>query len=121
MGWYFWSMSHQLICHPHGQEHRHARADADDLDVRDLAQTAEQLFQHLGRQHQRIAARKQHIPHLGSALEIIDLHLEIRAGEGCRWVADDARAGAIAAVGGALGGNQHQHPVGVTMHQPGHG
>ena len=47
--------------------------------------------------------------------------LEFGAREGGRGVADDARAGAVAAVGGALGGDQHQHPVRVAVHQPGHG
>ena len=35
--------------------------------MRDLAQAAEQLFQQLGRQRQRVAAGEQHIPHLGGA------------------------------------------------------
>ncbi len=104
-----------------GMKTGHARADAHDLDVRDLAQAAEDLFQDLGRQHQRVAAGEQHVAHLRGALEVLDLHLELGAREGRRGVADDARAGAVAAVGGALGGDQHQHAVGVAVHQPGHG
>ena len=116
-GWYFCQHVAQLVGDPHGHEDRHAAADADDLDVRDLAQAAEQLFQQLGRQGERVAAGEEHIAHLGGALEVIDLHLEIGAREGGARVADDARAGAVAAVGGALGGDQHQHPVGVAVHQ----
>ena len=53
----------------------------------------------------------------GVRLEVVDLQLEFGAGEGGAGVADDARAGAVAAVGGALGRDQHQHPVGVAVHQ----
>ena len=59
---------------------------------------AEQFFQQLGRQGQRIAAGEEHIPHLGGALEVFDLRVEIDAGEGWDGIANDARAGAVAAV-----------------------
>ncbi len=108
----------ELVGYAHGQEHRHARADADDLDMGDLAQPAEDLFQDARGQHQRVAAGEQHVAHLRRALEVFDLQVELFAREGCRWIADDARARAVAAIGCALGGDQHQHPVRVAMHQP---
>ena len=81
----------------------------------------EQFFQDFGREHQRVAAGKQHIPHLRRALEILDLHLEFLAVEGLPGVADDARACAVTAIGRALGRDQHEHPVRVAVDQPGHG
>ena len=107
----------QLIGDAHGHEDRHARADAHDLDVRDLAQAGEDLFQDLGCQHERVAAGEQYIAHLGGMPQIFQLQLELGPREGGSWVTHDARAGAVAAVGSALGGDQHQHPVGVAVHQ----
>jgi hypothetical protein len=69
----------QFLCDAHGQEDRHARADPHDLDVRNFAQAAQDLFQDLGGQHQRVAAGEQHVAHLGSAFEILDLGFELLA------------------------------------------
>ena len=110
----------QFVGDAHGHEDRHARADAHDLDVRDLAQAAQDLLQDAWRQHQRVAAGEQHIAHLRCVPQVFELHLELGAREGRRGVAHDARAGAVAAVGGALGGDQHQDAVRVAVHQPGH-
>ena len=38
----------EVVVDPLGHEDRHARADADDLDVLDLAQAAQRTFEHLG-------------------------------------------------------------------------
>ena len=59
----------QFLGDAHGHKDRDARANADNLDMRDFAQPGEQLFQHLGRQHERVTPGEQHIPDLWGALE----------------------------------------------------
>ena len=107
--------------HAHGQKDGHARADADDLHVGDGPQAAENHVHQLGSQHHRVAAGEQHVANLGRALDIVDLGVEISPAEGLGRVADDAAAGAVAAVAGALGGHQHEHAIRIAMHQAGHG
>ena len=70
---------------------------------------------------QRIAAREQHVAHLGVDFEIGQRLVPLAGGElvFAARIADDARARAIAAVGRAGSGGQEQHPVGITMDQPG--
>ena len=85
--------------------------------MRNLAQAGEDLFQDLRCQDERVTTGEQHIAHLRSAAQVFQLKLELSPLEGGRWVAYDAAARAVAAVGSALGGNQHQHPVGVAVHQ----
>ena len=46
---------------------------------------------------------------------------EIGAAERLGRVADNAAARAVAAIAGALRGDEHQHAVGIAMHQSGHG
>ena len=111
----------QIIGDALGHEDRHAGSDADDLDMRDLAQPGQDLLQDLGRQDKRVTTREQHIPYLGGVFEIIDLHVELVPRERLGWVADDTRPRAVTAIGGALGGNQHQHPIRVAMDQSRHG
>ena len=107
----------QLACDPHGQENGDAGANANNLDVRNLAQAGQDLFQDLGRQHQRIATGKEHVPHLRCPPQVLKLHVELFAAEGLPWITHDARTGTVAAVRGALGRDKHQNAVGVTVHQ----
>ncbi len=80
----------QFLGDPHGHEDWDPRADPNDLDVRYLPQAGEELFQQFGRQGERVAAREQYVPYLGSALQIIDLGLKIRPREGGGWVTHNA-------------------------------
>ena len=65
----------QLVVHPLGHEHRDARADADDLDVRDLAQAADDRLEQLRGQRQAVAAGDQNVAHLRRAAEVFELRL----------------------------------------------
>ena len=103
-----------------GQKNRHPAADAYYLDVLDLVQLAQEEIQQAGRQSQAVAAGEKHVAHLRGAAQVIKLHFKFGFTEGGGGVADNAAAGTVAAVAGALGGHQHQHPVGVAMHQPRH-
>jgi hypothetical protein len=120
-GWYLLQHVAELGRDAHGQKDGHARADADDLDVGDGPQAAEDHVHQLGGQHHRVAAGEQHVADLRRALDVVDLGVELGPAEGLRRVADDAAAGAVAAVAGALGGDEHQHPVGVAVDEAGHG
>ncbi len=111
----------QLFCDALRHKHRHTRADADDLDVRDGPQSRQQVIQHLGRQRERIAAGKHHVADLGRARDVINLRVVLGQRELRRRVADDPAACAIAAVRSALRRHQHQHAIRVTMHQSRHG
>ena len=74
---------HQLGVDALRQEDRHARADADDLHMRDRAQPGEQLVQHLDRQSQRIAARDEHVAHLRVGGDVGDLLRGSRPMQNC--------------------------------------
>ncbi len=111
----------QFLRDAHGHEHGDAGADADDLDVGDLAQFGEQAAEHLGRQSEGVAAGEQHVAHLGGVAQVIELEFVLVGFKGLGGVAHDAAAGAVAAVTGALRGDEHQHAVRVAVHQAGHG
>ena len=110
----------KFLCYALRHENWYARADTHDLHMRNFAQPAQQLFQNLRSQHQRIATRKQDIPNLWCILDVINLHLEFMTVESLARVANDTRAGAITAVGSTLSCYQHQHTIRVAMHQPWH-
>ena len=111
---------HQLRRDALRHEDRHAAADADDLDVLDGAQPAQDVLQHLRREQQRVAAAEQHVADCRRGGDVGDLPIVVAAAELRAGVADDAAARAVAAVAGALGRDQHQHPVGIAMHQARH-
>ena len=110
----------QLVVDALRQEDRHARADADDLDVGDLAQPAQDRLEELGRQRQAVAAADEHVAHLRRPAQVVELRLVLGAVEVLGRVAHDARPRAVAAVGRALRGDEHQHPVGVAVDQARH-
>ncbi len=83
----------------------------------DLAQAGKDLLQQARGEGERVSAGKQHIADLWSAFDIVYLQLEILAGEGLGGITHDARAGAVAAVDRALGGDQHQHSIRVAVDQ----
>ena len=110
----------ELVVDPLRQEHRHARADPDDLDVGDLAEAAEDRLEELRRERQAVAAADQHVADLRRAAQVVELRLVVLAVEVLGRVADDPRPRAVAAVARALGRDEHQHPVRVAMHEAGH-
>ena len=111
----------QLVVDALRQEDRHPRADADDLDVRDLSQAAQDRLEELGRQGQSVATGDEHVAHLGRSAQVLELRLMLLAVEVLRRVTDDARARAVAAIRGALRGHQHQDPVRIAVDESGHG
>ena len=103
------------------QEDRDARADAQKFDVRNRAQPAQQIFQLLIAQQQRVAAAQQHVADFRMLRDVCDLPVEFGMEIVAAGVADQPRARAITAIRGAAVGDQEQHAVGIAMHEAGHG
>ena len=102
------------------QEDRYPRADAQKLHVRDRAQTAQQMFQLLVAEQQRVAAAQQHVAHLRMAADVLDLPVELGMEIVAAGVAHQPRPRAIPAIRRAPVRHQEQHPVGITVHQARH-
>ena len=105
---------------PLRQENRDAGADAEELDVRDRAQAAEDFFQLVVAEEQRVAAGKQHVAHFGVFFEIFEGGFKLGVQFLFAHAADDAGAGAIAAVARATIGHEKQHAIRIAMDEPGH-
>ena len=101
------------------QEDGHARADADDFDVRDGAQAEQDALQDVLRQRQWIAAGEQYVADFGRGGDVVQLLLVGGGVEHHVAIADQTAARAKAAVAGALRRQQHQDAVGIAMDQPG--
>ncbi len=110
----------QLVVDALRQEDRHAAADPDDLDVRDLAEPAQDLLEQLRREGQAVAAGDEDVADLRGPPQVLELGLVVAAVEVLGRVADDPRAGAVPAVRGALGRDEHQHAIGVAVDEPRH-
>ncbi len=103
-----------------GQEHRDARADADELHVLDRAQPAQQMLELLVRKQQRVAPGKEHVTHLGVCLDVAQRLLVFRMEIVVLRVGNQPAAGAIPAVGGAAVRHQEKHPVRIAVHETRH-
>ena len=104
-----------------GRNVGNARADAQKFQVRNRAQPAQQIFQLVVAQQQRVAAAQQDVADFGMKRDVFDLAIEFRMEIVAAGVADEPRARAVAAIRGATVGDQEQHAVGIAMHQAGHG
>ena len=99
-----------------GIDDRHARVNADDLDMTDAAELGHHLAQTLGRQHQRIAAGKNDFPDFGALAQIGDRTRQCLVGQH-RGAAGPHRlaAEAEAAIDGADIDQLEQRAVGIAM------
>ncbi len=110
---------HQGFGDAHGKHRRHLAAEADELDVLDRPQAAEQVVELVVGDGQGIAARQQDVANFRMRFDVCerpvpltDRELVVAAG-----LADHARARAVAAIGRAETGGQEQHPVGIAVNQ----
>ncbi len=108
---------HQLGRDALRQEAGDAGADAQELEVRDVAQPAEQLVEGGVRHQQRVAAGEQHVAHLVMRLQVGDHGVDAAAERLELALADQAAAGAVAAVGRASVEDEEEHAVGIAVHQ----
>jgi hypothetical protein len=88
-----------------GEEDGDAGADPDELEVGDGAELAEQMFEFVVVEQERVATAEQDVADLGSAADVIDLAVKLGVEIVSGGIADEARACAIAAVGGAAIGS----------------
>jgi hypothetical protein len=102
---------------PLRQDDGYLRADAEELDVADAAQPAEQPVELLVAQRERVAAGDEHVADLGVGLDVAQRPLPLAEAEVvvAADLADHAGAGAVAAVGRAEGRGEEQRPVGVAV------
>ena len=103
-----------------GRKIGNARAEAEKFHVRNRAQPAQQIFQLLVAQQQRVAAAQQHVADFRMRGDIGDLPVEFGMEIVAAGVAHQPRAGAITAIAGAAVRDQKQHAVGIAMHQARH-
>ena len=98
-------------------EDGHARANADDFNMRDVSKTAEDPLKEFRRKGEPVAAADQYVAHLWCASQIVELRFVIFGVEVLRWVTNDARTCAVAAIRCALRGDEHQHAIWVAVHK----
>ena len=103
------------------QHHGDFRADAQELDVLDRPQPAEQPVELVVAQRQRIAAGQQDVAHFAMAFEIFERFFPLTGREliFAARIAHHAGAGAIAAIGRAGARGEEQHPIGIAVDETG--
>ncbi len=84
------------------------------------AQPLQNSFELVVAEEQGIAAAQQHIAHFGVRFEIAINLLELGMQFLFAHAADDAAAGAVAAIAGATIGDEKEHAIRIAMHEAGH-
>ena len=79
------------------------------------------LLEQVVGEHQGVAAGEEHVPDLLMLPDILDTGFDLLHGHGAVLLPGEPATGAVAAVHGALVGDQEQHPVRVPMGQALHG
>ena len=109
----------ERVVDAHGEDHRDARADADDLDVRDGAHLRDDLLQPVGRQGQGIAPRDENVADGRGASDVVDGLAQVLAGDGRLLLPDQAPPVAVATIDGAPIDGQQQAAVRVAVEDTG--
>ena len=112
----FLEHAHQLVVHAHRQRHRHARADAHDVDVLDGAHAADDPLELVGRQRQRVAARDEHVADLRRAPHVVERRAQPLHADDAVVLPDQAPPVAVAAVDRAAIERQQEHAIGIAVH-----
>ncbi len=102
------------------QHRRHLRADADELDVRNLAQPAEDVVELLVGERERVAAGDQHVADCRRRADVVEHRFEAGIRGRQLAVADHARSRAVAAISRAEVEREEQHAIRIAMHETGH-
>lgn len=117
----FFQHGAQLGRYALGHDDGSAAAYADNFHVRNGAQAADYAFELFVGKQQRVAAREQHVAHFGVRRNVLDifvysvcLHLAV-------LLSRKASARAVAAVHGALVGDEYEHAVGIAVRKSRHG
>ena len=98
-------------------DHGSAGAQADNLHMRYLAQTRDDVFQAFVAHHQGIAAGEQHVAHAFCLLDILQGLLDAVGRAFVVGLAGKAAARTVAAVHRAHVGDEEQHAVGIAVCQ----
>lgn len=104
-----------------GEENGDAGADAEEFEMGNGPGAGEELVELFVREEEGISTREEDIADFGVLFEVAEGFVEIGVELLLTGSADDAAAGAVAAVGGAAVGDEEENPVGVTMNQAGDG
>ncbi len=104
----------EIVGDPLRQVMRDAGVDADDLDVRDVAQVLEEVLETPVRQHQGVAAGEDDVANLGMLAQVLERRIELVERDLLR-ISDLAAARAKPTVGRADGADQEEDAVGVPV------
>ena len=110
---------YQILGDALGQKNGHSGPYPDDVHVRDTSQAMQQPLQNLLRQNQRITPGEEHVPDLRCGRDVVQLSLVVRRAKLDVGIPYDATSSTETAIAGALGGNQHEYPIGIAMYQAG--
>ena len=86
-----------------------------------LAKLADDVFKPVIVLHESVAAGEQDVADLGMVADILEAGIDLLGGNGGVMLACEPSAGAVAAVHGALVGDEEQDPVGIAVGQTGNG
>ena len=111
----------KLGCDPLRTDDGGAGADAYDFNMGHLAKLADDVFKPVIVLHESVAAGEQDIANLGMVADILEAGIDLLGGNGGVMLACEPSAGAVAAVHGALVGDEQQHTVGIAVSQAGGG
>ena len=103
-----------------GQKDRHARSDAEKFDMGDAAETLEDFLELRVREEQGIASGKENVAHFVVFFEVAEGGFEVRLQLLLTDPADDAAAGAVAAIRGAAVRDEKKNAVRIAVHQSRH-
>lgn len=101
------------------EEDRNARANAQEFDMRNAAEFGEDGIQPRVGEEKGVSAGKEHIADFLMAADVIEGGIPVRAQFMVRDAGDDARACAVAAIGGAAVCGQQENAVRVTVDEAG--
>ena len=92
-------------------------AEAHYLNMRYLAQLADDVIEHIVAYHQAVAAAEQNVAHFGMMAHIVDAGVYLVLGHFAVMLAGETAARAVTAIHAALVGDEQQHAVGIPMGQ----
>ncbi len=103
-----------------GEKDRDAGTDANEFNVGDGAEFAEEVIEFAVGEQEGVAAAEEDVADFGVFADVLESRLEFGVEVVILGVGDEAAAGTVATVGGATVGNEKEDAVGVAVNDAVH-
>ncbi len=116
-GMIFLQHINQVVCYPHGHDHRGSGSQSYDFHMGNFPEFAKDVFKHIVIYQQAVASGEEYVSDFRALFDIFYTLVNVVHASCCVVLPCQSSAGAVSAVHGALVCDQEENSVGISVGQ----